>query len=411
MDFYGFNSYGFIIAASLLIIISFFFNILAKKTNIPSVLLLISLGIIIKEAADYLGIVIPDLFPVLEIFGIIGLIMIVLEASLDLKLKREKWPFIWKSFLVASFSLGISSIVIGYILMSFIHCDLFTALIYSIPLSIMSSAIIIPSVAHLEKDKEEFMIYESTFSDILGIMYFYFLIGSVEANGAAEITLDIVTNISFSVIISVVLSYLLIYIFHELGSNVKLFFLISILVLLYSVGKLMHFSALIMILVFGIILNNHQVFFRGRLDKLINKASLKVIYADFNIITIESSFVVRTFFFVIFGMTISLSSLINVDVISISLIILAVLYAIRLLMMKAIVRKDIFPQVLIAPRGLITILLYFAIPTEYIVPEFDSGILLFIIIFSSMIMGYSLIRAGKNNYSLKETVTEKSDEG
>ena len=45
MGFTEFNSYIFIIAASLLIIISFFFNVISKKTNIPSVLLLISIYI------------------------------------------------------------------------------------------------------------------------------------------------------------------------------------------------------------------------------------------------------------------------------------------------------------------------------------------------------------------------------
>ena len=402
MIFPEFNSYGIIIAASLLIIISFFFNILSKRTNIPSVLLLIGLGILIKEGMDMIEVPIPDLFIVLEVFGIIGLIMIVLEASLDLKLKKEKWPTIWKSFAVALISLGLSSLLIAYVFTAFLHTDLFTALVYAIPLSIMSSAIIIPSVANLEKGKEEFLVYESTFSDIIGIMFFYFLLGSVDSHGAKEISLDIITNISTSVIVSIILSYILIYIFHKLGSNIKLFLLIAVLVLLYAVGKLMHFSSLIMILVFGLILNNHKIFFKGKLQQFVDKASLKTIYKDFNIITMESSFVVRTFFFVIFGITISLSSLVNVNVIVISIVILAILYGIRFLVIKVFLRRDIFPQVLIAPRGLITILLFFAIPEEYIIAEFDSGILLFVILISSVVMAYSLIRNGKKDSSQSE---------
>ena len=61
--------------------------------------------------------------------------------------------------------------------------------------------------------------------------------------------------------------------------------------------------------------------------------------------------------------------------------------------------KDILPQLFIAPRGLITVLLFYAIPIEANVPNFDPGILFFIIICTSIIMTLALIfdkrRTGK----------------
>ena len=42
--------------------------------------------------------------------------------------------------------------------------DIITGLIYTIPLSILSSAIILPSVEDLNENKKKFMIYESTIS-------------------------------------------------------------------------------------------------------------------------------------------------------------------------------------------------------------------------------------------------------
>ena len=117
------------------------------------------------------------------------------------------------------------------------------------------------------------------------------------------------------------------------------------------------------------------------------------ILEDFKTITFESSFVVRTFFFVIFGMTISLSSLLSFNVFLVSILILIVLYAIRFAMLKLFIRKDINPQLYIAPRGLITILLFFAIPQDIQnSTEFEAGILLLIIIGTSLIMTYSLIK-------------------
>ena len=70
---------------------------------------------------DAMGIKGIDFFPILEVLGIVGLIMIVLEAALDLELKKEKWPVIWKSFTIAAFSLALTSLAISF----FIKVDMF----------------------------------------------------------------------------------------------------------------------------------------------------------------------------------------------------------------------------------------------------------------------------------------------
>jgi len=109
-----FNSYIFIIAVSVIIILSYFFNILSKKTNVPSVLLLILTGVLIKLGMSFFDIKAFNLFPVLEVLGIVGLIMIVLEAALDLELKKEKWTIIWKSFSVALLALVATSFACAF---------------------------------------------------------------------------------------------------------------------------------------------------------------------------------------------------------------------------------------------------------------------------------------------------------
>ena len=50
------------------------------------------------------------------------------------------------------------------------------ALVNAIPLSIISSAIAIPSVDQIGKSKREFIVYESIFSDIFGILIFNFVV-------------------------------------------------------------------------------------------------------------------------------------------------------------------------------------------------------------------------------------------
>lgn len=391
------NPYIAIIAISVVIIISYFFNIISQKTNIPSVLMLIVLGIIIKQGIKLLGFSTGDmLFNILELLGIVGLIMIVLEAALDLRLTKDKWPTIWKSFSVALLSLVASSAACAYIIHFFIVPDLFNALVYAVPLSVMSSAIIIPSVGGLSEHKKEFMVYEGTFSDILGIMFFYFLIGNAEAENAQVVVFDVVSNILITVVLSIAISYALVLIFQKMTSHVKLFMLIAVLLILYSVGKLFHLSSLLIILIFGLVLNNHKLFFKGILKKWVRPNKVKDVLEDFHLVTIETAFVVRTFFFVIFGVTITLTSLLNADVALISLCILVALYAIRFLFIKVFLQKDLLPQFFIAPRGLITILLFFAIPDEYQNENFDSGILLYTIIITCIIMAVGLVASGKN---------------
>lgn len=387
-----FNSYNIIIIASLVVILSFFFGELSKKTNIPSVLMLIFLGIGLKLGMDALQLDEIDFFPILEILGIVGLIMIVLEAALELELKKEKLYPIFKAFAIALAGLLLSTWVAAVILNYYVvGMSMSVAWIYATPLSILSSAIIIPSVNSLSEAKKEFHIYESTFSDIMGIMLFYFLLGQVEHEGHGSGLVPFLGNIGLTIAVSFLASYLLVFIFQKISSHAKLFLLISVLLLLYALGKKMHLSSLIIILIFGLLIGNMQLFFKGRLSKWLDIEEAKNIYEDLHIITIETAFVVRTFFFVIFGLTISLSSLVNLEVATISALILLSIYIIRFILLRISIGGDIIPQLFVAPRGLITVLLFYAIPKEVEVTSFEPGILLFIIMATSIIMTIAMV--------------------
>ena len=389
------NPYWLIIAGSLIIVFSYLFNLISQKTSIPSVLLLITTGIIIQLVLKYSGQELPDLNLLLEVLGIIGLIMMVLEASLDLKLGKEKKTLIWKSFGLAFFSLFLTAGIISVIFMLVFQADFNVALLYAIPLSIISSAIVIPSTETLEAVKKEFMIYESTFSDILGIMVFYFIITASESHSGGEFGLHVVLNLAETILMSFAISYLLIFVFQKIRSELKLFLLIAVLILLYSIAKLLHLSSLLLILVFGMVLQNRNIFFPGKFKKLLDEKTLGNISNNFKIITLESAFVVRTFFFVIFGLSISLASLASFKIFLISTLILGVIYISRFLIFKLLRMKSILPELFLAPRGLITILLFYAIPQELKMTGFDPGILLFIIIASSLAMTISLVKFKK----------------
>ncbi len=389
-----FDSYNLIIAASIIIILSFIFGEVARKTNVPSVLMLIVFGIILKFGLDAISEEPIDFLPILKILGTVGLIMIVLEAALDLKLERDKFIPIAKAFGIALVGLMASTFVAALILEYFIEgMDRMTAWLYATPLSILSSAIIIPSVTGLREDKKEFHIYESTFSDILGIMLFYFLTDQMEHTqefGSGLIGFG--GNVLLTIVLSLIASYLIVLIFQSIKSHTKLFLLIAVLLLLYAVGKQMHLSSLIIILVFGLLIANMKLFFSGRLEKWLDYKAVKELYEGLHVVTMETAFVVRTFFFVIFGLTITLSSIADPQVAMVSILIIISIYVIRYIMLRISIGKDILPQLFIAPRGLITILLFYAIPKGAQVEGFNSGILLFVIIGTSIIMTFAMVR-------------------
>ena len=357
--------------------------------------MLISLGVIIKLLMNMTSMRDKDLGidSLLQILGNVGLVMIVLEAALDLKLERQKAGILVQSLVVALVSLVGSILGIAALFYYiFPGTDYYTACLYAVPLSIMSSAIIIPSVGGLQGAKREFMVYDSTFSDILGIMVFYFMLGE-EGSEMGTTVGGIVSNLGITIVMSVIVAYGLVYIFQHLKMQVKLFLIIGVLMLMFAVGKYFHLSSLLTILAFGIVLNNTNIFFGGRLKKYFDADSVKPILHDFHNLTLESAFLIRTFFFVLFGISITLTSLYDWRVAVNGFAIVGILYAIRFVVLRFVAKNHVFPELWIAPRGLITVLLFFVILKDERVniPGFDAGLLLYPIIITSIIMTIGLI--------------------
>ena len=219
---------------------------------------------------------------------------------------------------------------------------------------------------------------------------FYFLTGKLNPAEDSGV-LGFAGNIVLTIVISLVASYVIVLIFQNIKSQVKLFLLIAVLLLLYALGKKMHLSSLIIILIFGLVIANMKLFFKGKLQKFLKYDKAHHIYHELHTITAETAFVVRTFFFVVFGITIVVTSLFNVNVAIISLLIIASIYIIRFIVLRIFIGKDIIPQLFIAPRGLITVLLFYAIPVEAQIATFEPGILLFVIIGTSLIMTGAMI--------------------
>jgi Kef-type K+ transport system membrane component KefB len=375
--------------------------------------MLIGLGFIINIYTSF-----QDKFDfVLEVLGTVGLILIVLDGALGLRLLKNKVVTILKSFFVSLITLVCTAYFGALFLNYCFGIQILHALLLTTPLSILSSAILLPSIGSLDDDKREFLIYESTFSDIIGIIVFVTVLSFISPDTENNRVYDfILSNLVGTTVFSVFISYFLIYLFQKLKGEAKLFLLISVLMILYAFGEMLNLSSLIIILVFGLILNNYKLFFKGFLSSLIvGDQKILEIIDDFKVVTLESAFVVRTFFFILFGWSININDLVDLKSFLIGVSIVVIIYLVRciaLLIFSITLRFDkILPELFLAPRGLLTILLFFTIPEGLIDSDVNfEGVFLYVIIICSIIMALILVNEKKKEGIDKSEDLEEDNE-
>jgi hypothetical protein len=281
--------------------------------------------------------------------------------------------------------------------------------VYALPLSIMSSSIVLPSIHALTKTKKEFLIYEASFSDILGVMLFNYFTASevLTAKSIGIFSLNILISIVFSLVLSIVLLSIL----AKTKMNIKFFLIFALLVLIYSGGKILHLPSLLIILVFGLLINNWEKISFKWLVKHFPHSEVESLRTFLHSITAESSFLIRTFFFLLFGYSIDLNFLNDQTVILIGSLIVVSLFLIRFLYLKFYFKTKVFPEVFFIPRGLITIVLFFKIPEQLKLVDFNDGILFFIVLSTSIILSLGMIFYKKPNEPIIQDpqFSERSD--
>lgn len=383
------NTYLFLIVFCLILIGSFFFNYLQKKLHISAVILLLLSGVILQLALPTLSI--SDAY--LKIFGTLGLLIIVLEAVVDLEVHGHNYKMFLMALCVSIVIVVLTSALIAWGFMLAYNLSLHAAVIYAIPLSIVSSAIVIPSLSNLEGVTKEFLILESIFSDIIGVLLFNFLISSNE--------IDLVNiskfsmNFTFMLIISLITTIILgIALSRDKIKNLHILIL-AVLILTYSIAKWFHLSALLLILIFGVFLRNLPMILNTRfgmrcLGNYLNHVTIHKNLHSMRDLIEDLGFIVRSIFFVLLGYSIKLSSLISLKVILLGFMVVVITYAIRWAILHRSFTSNVVLATTMAPRGLITVLLFFQIPNELQSQLFDEGITFFVVIASTLIMSGGL---------------------
>jgi Kef-type K+ transport system membrane component KefB len=378
-------------------------------------------GILIRTACNVYGYTdfdfLENLIPVL---GTIGLILIVLEGAVELEINREKLPLILKGFLAALFILIANIWILQWVFGVLFQMEHNEAVLYAIPLSIISSAVAIPSAAGLISKEKEFVTYESTFSDILGIMIFNYAIRQFESDqsligGTALVSLGL--QILGVIVISLAITYILFRLLQQIHHHVKFFLILALLILVYAFGKLFHLPALVTIFIFGIFLSNVKSLLPQFLLNYLDIEQTEKGFHEFHILTAESTFIVRTFFFLFFGFSIEIIDFDSFSPIIYGLLIFMVMLVIRYVYLSATTLK-IKPSALVymSPRGLISILLFIQLKEVSFLntttSPIDERVLLVVILGSMLVMLLGTLKKPKNDgIIISDLNTEEEEEG
>ena len=190
-----------ILAASGLLLLAYGIEHFGRRFRVPSVVLLIVAGLIARQVLDAFGWRFHWVEPIVPVIGTIGLILIVLEGALDLTVTRDRQALIMTAAAasLAGFlaSLAAFALIFGGLL-DFAPKIAFMA---AIPFAVVSSAVAIPSAAGLASGTREFVVYESSLSDILGVLVFY---AWIAAQGSLEgFAADLIGGGAMSVVVAV----------------------------------------------------------------------------------------------------------------------------------------------------------------------------------------------------------------
>ena len=413
------NTLSILIVLPLLVIFSYLFDAIARKTKFPSVILLMFTGIIIRAITNLYGFTdfafLNKLIPVL---GTVGLILIVLEGALELDIKREKLPVILKGFFAAALILILNIIAVSWAFENILNLEHKTAIIFAIPLAIISSAVAIPSAAGLLNREKEFVVYESTFSDILGIMIFNYAIRQFESNQtliSAESIVALGLQIIGVIVVSLIITYLLFQLLQKIEHHVKFFLILALLVLVYAFGKFFHLPALVTIFIFGLFLSNVKALLPGFMQRYLDLNQTEKGLHEFHILTAESTFLVKTFFFLFFGFSISLVEFSSVTPFIYGVLIFGIMLLIRYLYFIATTFKiKPSPIVYMSPRGLISILLFLQIKEVTFINTaasiIDEQVLLVVILASMLTMTLGTMKKSKQDSELESSEDSEENE-
>ena len=370
-----------ILAASALLIFAYLIDIACKRFRLPAVVLLIVAGIALRQLSEPFVLRLDWVDPIVPIIGTIGLILIVLEGAMDLRVTAERRRLITlsASAAVLGFALALGAIAALFVQVAGLPAA--TAVLAALPFAVISSAVAIPSAAALPLPTREFVVYESSVSDIVGVLVFY---AWLHADGSfGSFTGEVLLGGLLSLLVAAVAAAALYALINRVEGHVRFLPLLAGLILLYSIGKATHLSPLVLVLVCGLLLNNPHLLDRTRYLKRLRTERYDDTLREFKGLVAELTFATKSFFFLLLGYWTDLDRMADPEAWLLAGLVLVAIYATRYVLLKTLRQEALGRLLWIAPRGLITVLLFLAAIESGSLDAFPFGTVMLVVLGSS----------------------------
>jgi hypothetical protein len=161
--------------------------------------------------------------------------------------------------------------------------------------------------------------------------------------------------------------------------------IILLVILIYAVAKEYHLPALVFILMLGLCLGNLDELSRFKIIRWLAPEKLDIEVRRFKELTYEATFLIRSLFFLLFGYLISTEALLDTNTLVWSLGLVGAILILRALQLW-LSRLSAVPLLFMAPRGLITILLFLSIPASRSVDVMKEALVLQVIVLTALLM-------------------------
>lgn len=401
-------TYQAILIASLFLLAAFGIEWISRILRIPAVIVMIAAGFFSKPLLSSLGHSLDGLEVAVPIVGTVGLVLIVLDGALDIRLHRGRLAATTGAIAMAVGGLVSCAALIATAAVLALPLNFFQATILAIPFAVISSAVAIPSSHFLPVHGREFVVYESSVSDILGVLVFFALLNSDGSFGS--VVRSLLGGGVLSLLLAVVCSVGLVLVLMRFDGHVRFIPLLAALFGLYAAGKLLHLSPLILVLLFGLTLNNPKLITRLRPLRGWMDDSYEATLSDFKVLVLELTFAVRGFFFILLGYWTDISDLATPHAWIAAGLVLSAAYAGRYAMLKLGRHSLANSLTWIAPRGLITVLLFLSARDALPLPSYLSGTVVIVILISAALVAIAHLHGHDSDEISGETsVPEASD--
>lgn len=393
-----------ILAVSALLVFAYLLDIFGRRTKLPSVVLLVATGMVGRQVMDRLGLHLSWVNPLVPLIGTVGLILIVLEGALDLSLRRDRIHLVTRASISALAGFGLCLAFLSLVFEHALGLPAAAAALAAMPFAVISSAVAIPSSAGLPSPLREFVTYESALSDIIGVLVFYAWLG---AHGSVSAFAANLFGGGFVSLATAVIAALgLMYLINRVEGHVRFLPLLAGLILLYAIGKALHLSPLVLVLVCGLVLNNPHLL--SRVPRL--GALCKPGYADtlreFKGLVAELTFATKSFFFLMLGYWTDVSHMSDWRAWAVMVVAVAAIYPARLAILAGLRQPDAARLVWIAPRGLITVLLFLTAAETGTLEGFPFGAVMLVVLVTASATALAHRGASPAPAGVSERVTE-----